>query len=424
MMAKQELPNRVDVHLAVGATSERIGRLRRSGDAIAFEWHPRWADERAVPLLGPDILPTRGPQYPADTGRVFGFIADASPDRWGRLLMQRRDLTIDGAAGALTPWRMLLEVDDATRLGALRFSLPNHGPPLEGGDPAFPVPPLTDLRALAAATNEAEKQPPESTGTSALDWRWLRMLVAPGASLGGARPKCNVRDGAGDLWIAKFPSIKDTLDVGRWEAITAELARRAGIDVPETQMVQLGNDHSGHHIFLSRRFDRDASGRQHFLSAMTMTQHVDGEPASYLDVLQVLDDYGAAHLDAEREALYRRIAFNAAVSNRDDHLRNHGFIYQPSGLRLAPAFDMNPAPDSAQHVLSLDGQHGPNDRSALESSAGLFGLDAARRDAVLETVDSAVAQWREVAAAHQAPASEIRHFSRCFDAAGARPGLK
>ncbi|MCP3880584.1 MAG: HipA domain-containing protein, partial [Sulfitobacter sp.] len=233
-------------------------------------------------------------------------------------------------------------------MGALRFRFDGA---FQDNNQEFAAPPWTSLRELEHACLQFERD-------DAMDHpdygHWLRMLIAPGGSLGGARPKTSVLDEDGNLWIAKFPSVRDAEDVGAWESVVHELADRAGVIVPKAQVRRFG---SKHHTFLSKRFDRTASGgRYHFASAMTLVERSDGnaadEGASYLELADVLIRLGA-NTRADREQLWRRIAFSVCASNTDDHLRNHGFLLKPNGWSLAPAYDMNPDPHGAGLKLNI-----------------------------------------------------------------------
>jgi serine/threonine-protein kinase HipA len=273
-------------------------------------------------------------------------------------------------------------------MGALRLRRGIDGPFIDEHDPA--VPPMTGLRALedAARAFEASRGEPIDDPTIAL-------LITPGSSLGGARPKANFRGVEGDLWIAKFPSRTDRRDSGAWEEVYARLARAAGIEVAETSPLRLG----GHgHTFATRRFDRTEAGRRLFASAMTMTGKDDGDPAGYPDLARAVTEV-VAHtaVRSDLEQLFRRLVFNVLAGNRDDHLRNHGFLRRPEGWRLAPAFDMNPAREMREHSLAIDeATTEPSLPAALETHR-LYGLSADRASEIVRQVGAAVAGWIAVA---------------------------
>ena len=313
--------------------------------------HPAVVRLRLDPRLGL----FQGRQHPPEGHEVFGVFADASPDRWGRMLMRRR-LERDQRAGrAGTRVRLhesdyLLGVHDVFRSGALRFRLDDTGAFLDDRH-GVAAPPFVRLRELEAASLALER---DEDNTAAAGDDWLRMLIAPGGSLGGARPKASVVDPDGALWIAKFPSVRDEQDVGAWELVVHTMARGCGLQVPSSLARRFA---SPHHTFLVRRFDRTLDGRRrHFASAMTLTGRKDGDDAStgasYLELARVLIEHGS-QTEADLLELWSRIVFNLLVSNTDDHLRNHGFLLVPGrGWRLSEAFDMNPVPEA--HGLKLN----------------------------------------------------------------------
>ena len=319
-------------------------------DALALAYPPL-----ACLHLDPRIGNFQGRQYPAQDHDTFGVFSDVSPDRWGRTLMRRRlerakRAGLADRAVSLYESDYLLGVHDTYRIGALRFKLDENGDFLDNQHDQA-APPFVQLRKLEAASLALER---DADNTSAKGDEWLNMLIAPGGSLGGARPKASVVDPDGNLWIAKFPSIDDKHDVGAWELVVHSLARRCGIRVPETAAKRFANPH---HTILVKRFDRTPARRRlHFASAMTLTGHKDGDDAStgasYLEIARVLIDHGA-QTDADLRELWSRIVLNLLVSNSDDHLRNHGFIFVPGkGSALSDAYDMNPVPNS--HGLKLN----------------------------------------------------------------------
>jgi serine/threonine-protein kinase HipA len=306
--------------------------------------------------LDPRLHLFDGRQYPPQGQETFGALADASPNRWGRLLMRRRLERAQRAGLAERSERLyesdyLLGVHDTYRVGALRFRRGDGAGFLDDRRDVA-APPFVQLRALEAASLALERDEDNTAGAAD---EWLRMLIAPGGSLGGARPKASVVDPEGHLWIAKFPSVRDEHDVGAWEMVVHTLARACGLNVPDALVRRFG---SPHHTFLVRRFDRTGAGRRlHFASAMNLTGHQDGDDAStgasYLEIARVLMTDGA-QTDRDLQQLWSRIVFNLLVSNTDDHLRNHGFLYpNAEGWRLAPAYDLNPVPtDIKPRVLT------------------------------------------------------------------------
>lgn len=382
----------------------RLGWLhaRRGAGREVFEFefdtealaHPATRNLYLDPRLGL----FEGGQYSQDH-ETFGVFADTSPDRWGRLLMQRRLQRAQRAGRVSKTVRLyesdyLLGVHDAYRSGALRLKLDDAGDFLDNQHETA-APPFVQLRALEQASLALER---DEDNTSAGGDEWLRLLIAPGGSLGGARPKASVVAPNGALWIAKFPSVRDEHDVGAWELVVQTLAQGCGLAVPQSQVRKFG---SAQHTFLVKRFDRMPEGRLHFASAMTLIGRLDGDDAStgasYLEIARVLIEHGAQTRNDLRE-LWSRIVFNMLVSNTDDHLRNHGFILVPGkGWRLSDAYDMNPAPDS--HGLKLNVSEADNalDLDLARSVASHFRVSKKDADGIIENSRGVVRQWRTIA---------------------------
>ena len=260
------------------------------------------------------------------------------------------------------------------------------------GDEKIAAPPVTTLRELEAVAYQLSSR--RIDDLDALR-KWLTVLVAPGASLGGARPKANFTEADGSLWIGKFPARDDDRDVGAWEYVVHQLAQKAGIDVPPAKLIKLNNDF---HTFCVQRFDRANSGRRFYASAMTLLRKTRSEGTSYLELAQFIRSQGdAEHADADLAQLFRRVAFNVAVGNRDDHLRNHGFVLGKTGWRLAPAFDINPNIDKAEHVLNIDDVDNRPSLETVLSTAAFYGLNDERARHTVNDVVSAVDDWRDAA---------------------------
>lgn len=368
----------------------------RGKEIFSFEYEDDWLRSAARAQLDPALQLFGGPQYPAAGRPNFGLFLDSCPDRWGRMLMRRREAHLARTAGRTERRLMesdyLLGVHDGHRMGALRFRM--GGPFLDDND-ELASPPWTSLRDLEHASLQVER---EDAATDADYGLWLRMLIAPGGSLGGARPKASVTDDSGSLWIAKFPSRADSEDVGAWEDVVHELARKAGVEVPEVRLHRFGSDH---HTLLSRRFDRtDGNRRLHFASAMTLLERRDGDDAagdaSYLELVDLLIQRGARPA-ADLEQLWRRIAFFVCVSNTDDHLRNHGFILNPTGWTLAPAYDLNPDPHGEGLTLNISESDNAQSLELVREVAPLFRVKMARAEEILDEVIAAVKTWSEVA---------------------------
>lgn len=412
-MTAGEEPNEVAIDL--GPLAElpvvHIGRLTRERAQLRFEYTIDWLRSPHFLMADPFLGNYPGPQFPPPGRNNFGLFEDVSPDRWGRMLMQRReDLRAyrqKRKPKVLQAWDYMLGVQDETRMGAVRLRNPATDQYLDSS--REPVPPVTELRTLEAASHRVEEAL-EQGDLEALD-RWIRVLVAPGSSLGGARPKCSFRMPDGSLWIAKFPARQDQRDMGLWEQVLSLLAEKAGIRTAESVLRAFG---PRFHTFCTRRFDRDGARRIPFASAMNFTEKTDGEEASYLDIVQALDDHGTFNLKDDLEELFRRVLFNILVSNRDDHLRNHGFFVTSDGIRLAPAYDMNPMPEKAMHALAIDEHSAAPDLSLAMANAGLFGLSAREANRTVAALRDAIRTWREVAASLGANRAEILSMEPAF----------
>jgi len=369
---------------------QQIGILSR-GDrgSVRFAYQPNWLKHAHAFPLDPELDLTAGEFFPGDSN--FGVFMDSCPDRWGQILMKRREVVEAKEAGrtpgTMGPWEFLLGVQDCTRMGALRFSRP--GEEVYLADESLSAPPVTRIAELQAIAFELTRKKQDDLDKIR---EWLKVLVAPGSSLGGARPKANVVAEDGCLWIAKFPSADDDYDVALWEKLLHDLAKQCGIMVPEARLMQIGN---GYHTFLVKRFDRNNGQRRFFASAMTMLGHVDTDDASYLELAEFIATYGEAdHITLDLEELFTRVVFNVATANRDDHLRNHGFIRSPEGWRLAPAFDVNPSFKKDEHVLSLDLYNRQPDMDVILSTAGFYRLDNKHAKKIISEVCAAVGGWK------------------------------
>lgn len=384
-------------------------------DRTALE-HPSLANLQLDARLGL----FEGHQHPSQGTETFGVFADASPDRWGRLLMRRRlereqRADLKDRSERLTESDYLLGVHDAYRAGALRFRLDDAGDFLDNRH-GVAAPPFVQLRELEAASLALER---DEDNTAEQGGEWLHMLIAPGGSLGGARPKASVVDPDGWLWIAKFPSVRDEHDMGAWELVVHTLASSCGLQVPQGMARRFA---SPHHTFLVKRFDRTAAGRRlHFASAMTLTGRTDGDDASsgasYLEIARVLIDHGAQTATDLRE-LWSRIVFNLLVSNTDDHLRNHGFILIPgSGWRLSGAYDMNPVPDSQGLRLNISEADNAMDLELARSVAPYFRVSKTDANEIIKRCKAAVAQWPKIASRLHLSAREQERMAPAFELA-------
>lgn len=343
----------------------------RGIEHYSFEYDQDWLKQSKFSFcLDPDISMFSGRQYTEKN--IFGMFADASPDRWGRILMKRRE-AIKARSENRKPNKMydsdfLLGVYDQTRVGALRFKDDVNGPFLSD-DKETAAPPWATLRSLEEASRQFEKD------DNYLNDKWLKQLLKPGSSLGGARPKATVEDEQGDLWIAKFPSKNDEYDVGAWEKVVHDLAKLCGLNVPESKVEKFSKDGS---TFLVKRFDRDGEKRIHFASAMTMLGKNHGassdDGSSYIDIVDFIRAYGSSPKDDLIE-LFKRIIFSMAVSNTDDHLRNHGFILNDKGWRLSPLYDVNPVPYGDVLSLNIDSYDNSTSIDLAISSACYYDIN-------------------------------------------------
>lgn len=405
----RELPAEVAVEVDAAELGGpvRVGTLRRvpspSGAVVAFAYDEAWLARPDAFVLDPAHGLYAGDQYPRAGDAIAAAFTDAAPDRWGRMLLERREAARARDEGrnrrTLCEWEFLLGVNDLSRMGALRF-VDADGRHLDDEPPG--VPPMAGLRELEAAARELEHP---SRGGWSREAERLALLLAPGSSLGGSRPKATFSGEDGALWIAKFPSRMDRHDVGACELVLNDLAARAGIKVPEHRLLALGD---GHRTFAARRFDRVPGSRRLCASAMTMTSRRDRDAASYLDIALSIADHGApGRIREDLAQLFRRAAFNVLASHRDDHLRNHGFLRTAEGWRLAPAFDLNPVPGKPEHELSLDGAIHRGDLEVLRETAPFYRLSGPEADAIIDEVRAALATWHDAVRGLDLGAAEL-----------------
>jgi serine/threonine-protein kinase HipA len=389
-----------------------LGRERSaSKSVISFAYEREWVTARGSFSLDPSLPLYQGEQYPST---LPGLFTDAAPDRWGRTLLERREAMAARRARRkqrhLDDWDFLVGVNDQTRMGALRFARVSDGAFLD--NEPISVPPSARLRDLEHLAGELEKGLPQTTSD---EERWIAMLIAPGSSLGGARPKANFLGDDGSLWIAKFPSREDRHDVGGWEYVVTRLAGDARIAVPETRLLRLG---STYQTFCARRFDRLGVGRRLYASAMTLVGKRDQEDASYLDMAQAIVMLAdPAGIVDDLQQLYRRVVFNVLTANRDDHLRNHGFLRTSRGWRLAPAFDVNPSPEKLEHSLALNDTLRVPDLEIVRETAPFYRLSSALASQIIDEVRYAVARWASAARDAGITRDEVERLATAFEIA-------
>ena len=362
--------------------------------AFSFEYDALWLKTGQKFLLDPDISLFSGSQYP-NQKENFGIFLDSMPDTWGRTLMKRKAAQLAKENNVKTPTfydiDFLLGVYDESRMGALRFKIDLNGDFLDNNKIAS-TPPWSSIRELqnAAENIEDDKDNDEIR-------KWLSILIAPGSSLGGARPKANILDTDKSLWIAKFPSKSDTIDKAAWEYLAYELAIQAGIDMAPCRIEKIMGNYN---TFFTKRFDRENGERIHFASAMTMTgnneETIKDNHPSYLEIAEFISNYGVS-IEKNLHQLWRRIVFNISISNTDDHLRNHGFILTNEGWILSPAYDLNPSIDKDGLSLNIDMYNNDLDFELAKSVGEYFRLNEKQMNTIINEVSSVVSKWKEIA---------------------------
>jgi len=398
---------------------EEIGTLRyekvRGNDHFTFEFSKKWLDRHGGILLSGDIMNSRGLQHPRGNS-VFGFVSDSFPDRWGRTLLDRRErieARNEGrTARTLNNFDYLTGIEDLTRMGGIRYKTKRDADFICTGS-KYSVPPIENLRVLCDACQAIEKAEEHS---ELPEQKWLDQLVNPGSSLGGARPKANVADNDGTLFVAKFPSKKDLEDTELLEHFAHKLAQKAGINAAETSVVKISNNS---HLMLSKRFDRTGEGKRiHFASAMALLALADGSGANtgngYLDIVDFIVK-NCADTQKNLEELYRRVAFNILFGNTDDHFRNHGFLLTPKGWTLAPAYDITPSTSLNQCLLINDNTE-QSDISILRQSCESYMLDSDEADEIIAQVTAAIADWQGIATSLHIPLRVLEKYSGRWNA--------
>ncbi len=380
--------------------------------AFSFEYSKEFLLNEIPINIDPDIKWFTGPQFPVNK-EIFGVFSDAMPDTWGRTLMKRRAAILAKDKNIVVP--TLYEIDfllgtfDTTRMGALRFKSAIDGPFLDDNS-NMPTPPWAKLRELQKAVEIIE-----SDSQSNSIKKWLAILIAPGSSLGGARPKANILDEKNNLWIAKFPSKNDIIDKAAWEYLAYKLALNAGIEMAESKIEKVTGSF---HTFFTKRFDRDESHRVHFASAMTMTGRTEellkSETASYLDIAEFIH-FNGANIKQDLEQLWRRIVFNIYISNTDDHLRNHGFLLTKKGWKLSPAFDLNPSIDKDGLALNIDYVSNSLDLDLAKSVGEYFQLTTDQMTGIINDIKKSTSNWKSLAIIIGISRAEIKLMAKAFN---------
>jgi len=387
----------------------------RGKEIFSFENDHNWLKHSCFRALDPDLSAFVGKQYLTSDKSNFGLFLDSAPDRWGRTLMRRREAlsarTEERQARVLMETDFLMGIYDDNRMGGLRFKFSPDGDFMDNNK-ALSTPPWAAIRELEYASLQLEHE----DLSAAEHTRWLNMLIVPGSSIGGARPKANIIDETGHLWIAKFPGRYDLKNIGAWEMVTSEMARLCGIDMSECRAQKFN---SNHHTFLTKRFDRNSEGRRiHFASAMTLLGYTDGasyaEGVSYLELAEwIMNNCDNTNFNLEQ--LWRRIVFYIAVSNCDDHLRNHGFVLTNKGWQLSPAFDINPDETGSGLKLNISEIDNSLDFDLALSVAEYFGLDNKRSEEIFNDIILVVSGWQKIATRYGIPRSEQDIMASAFN---------
>ena len=385
-----------------------MGSLRtqvsKGEEIFSFEYAQKWLESGYAQDIDPDLKLFTGPQYLNDAKPNFGLFLDSSPDRWGRMLMKRREAIKERVAGEkpkhLFESDFLLGVNDETRMGGIRFRLHEDGDFLEY-DETVKAPPITSIRELEQASLKIESDDFFNDDNAE---KWLKLMMALGSSLGGARPKASVRHTDGSLWIAKFPSKNDDKDSGIWELLVNRIAKNVNINVAEAEASIFSQKQ---HTYLTKRFDRSIDDkRHHFASAMTLLGYKDGynhkEGGSYLEIVDLIETYGASPENDLLE-LWRRIVFSVGVSNTDDHLRNHGFILTRKGWNLSPAYDINPNENGTGLSLNINENDNSLDYDLCLSIAEYFRWDLKDAKSYIKKVRREISSWKTIADELQIP---------------------
>lgn len=401
------------------ATPQEIGTLGyervRGKDHFVFEYSREWLKKHGGIMLSGDLMNVPSLQHPRGADSVFGFVKDSFPDRWGRLLLDRRERLKAQAEGRpvrmLTNFDYLTGIEDFTRMGGIRYR-DEDSDSYMNDSAKFLVPPIESLRALCDACHEIESAEERN---ELPEQRWIDQLIDPGTSLGGARPKANVIDADGKLYVAKFPSKKDLDNTELIEHFSHRLAAAAGINVANTHTIKISKDR---HLLLSERFDRTADGRRkHFASAMSLLGFDDGAGSStgngYLDIVDFILQ-GCVDVQQNLRELYRRVAFNVMFGNTDDHFRNHGFLLTPKGWTLSPAYDINPGTKLHQCLL-IDQYTEQSDANTLLHASGSYMFGQQEASEIIDQVRTAIKDWRATATELQVPLKILEPYCNRWD---------
>ena len=378
-------------------------------EVVSFEYDRDWLKEHSSLMLDPTIPQVTYRTYSQDK-QLFGAFEDSCPDRWGRKLIDRREalyaIREERAPRKFFESDYLLGIQDSYRMGGFRFKTVLDGDFLDKD--SLPVPPITAIRELEQISLGYEKE---------ADNRWVEQLVAPGSSLGGARPKANVADVDGSLWIAKFPSRNDTYDVGAWEKTANDLALKCGLNISKCRLMKLSDIGS---TFLTKRFDRAYSNgcerRIHYASAMTMLGARDGKTdgLGYLDLAEMVERL-TRNTDKNLHELFKHMLFDIAVANHDNHLRNHGFLLNGDSWELSPAFDINPVANEQFLELNIDTESGYRSFDKAIETSEFYHLSKDEATSQVRLFSEIISgTWKEVATKNGIKESEQKNMSAAF----------
>lgn len=395
---------------------EKVGSLGyeylRGSDVFSFEFDKTWLKRYPKIDFGCDLRPYTGVQY-SQGNHIFGCFSDTLPDRWGRRLIDlRASLETEGKAShTLSDWDYLKGVEDEMRMGGFRFQDPIDGSFISS-TPSYSVPPAIHIDELLQAAKEIEKSEYKHLEP---EKKWVQRLFQPGSSMGGARSKACVQSG-GQLYLAKFPSINDDINVSQWEHFAHLMAKECGITVAETQVIKAG---TGQDILLSKRFDRTEDNKRiHMASSLTVLGLTDGDGQrngkGYLDIVDFIISGGGNHIEANLEELYKRVAFNICIGNTDDHFRNHAFLLGKDGWELSPAYDMNPT-NSMFQALLIDANTNESSLNHLYNAHELYMLDETTARGIIMDVTRNMKYWESMAEDIGLPRREITYFTDRFE---------
>jgi len=396
-----------------------MGKLRseltKGEEVFSFEYAENWLRSGFAQDLDPDLKMYKGPQYLNDEKSNFELFLDSSPDRWGRMLLKRRDAIKERKEGK-TPRRFLesdflLGVNDETRMGGLRFKIEEQGHFLEYEE-EIKIPPISNIRELEQVSLKIEDDDFFDDNKAR---EWLKLIVVPGSSLGGARPKASIRNTDGSLWIAKFPSKNDDKDSGIWELLINVIARNIHINVAKATASIFSQKQ---HTYLTKRFDRSHNDKRiHFASAMTLLGYKDGyrhkEGGSYLELVELIERYGAEPNQDIKE-LWKRIVLSVGVSNADDHLRNHGFLLTRKGWKLSPAYDINPNENGTGLSLNISEDDNSLDYELCLEVSEYFRWKENDAIKYIKKAKKEISKWKMIAKEYGVSNREISQMEPAF----------